>query len=97
MTILEEVIEGVSVIMLSHGHLLAHFDLQAPSSIGLVCTVQKVLDHLSGPAIRQFEASDVVRDDEAREEEHWSTVFAGPEAFLVLESLEELESVASRL
>lgn len=72
-------------------------DLQAPSSIDLVCAIQEVLDHLGGPAIRHLGASDIVGDYKTRKEEHWSTVLAGPEALLVLKFLEELESVASGL
>lgn len=70
-------------------------DLQAPSSIDLVCTIQEVLDHLGGPAIRHLGAGDVVGDYKTRKEEHWSTILAGPKALLVLEFLEELKSIAS--
>lgn len=68
-------------------------NLQAPSAIVLVGTVEEVLDDLLSPSIGHLLAGDVVGDDKAGKQEHGSTILSRPEAFIILETLKEFVSV----
>jgi hypothetical protein len=70
-------------------------DLQSPSTVFLIGPVEQVLDNLLRPSLGQLDSSDIVGDNQSRDQEHGSTILSRPEPFLVLESFEELESVAS--
>jgi hypothetical protein len=71
--------------------------VDAPAAVAGVGKVGYVADDFDSPWVGDGGRGDVHGNDEAGEEEHWSTIFAGPVAIFGLKCAVEFEAVTGGL